>query len=204
MKTNNVDEVLDNMRMDVQLSMLLRPSEPQDSLPSFIFEAIYTEYDFDNDSETEKRIAWAEAVIINNNTFADNEADSIEEKCDAHSQELYDVYRALYNEEEYLRKPLQKYDLSPICFLSAFTIEKGYEETQKEILNWIIDYISNYSPVVVHLPIPSCLVKEPGYDRIEYKRDEEKIKERRHSFISQGFLPLRDTDYMYHTYEYGE
>lgn len=203
LKKEDFSDILENIDIEVHLSMCMNPIEPQDKFYRYFINAIYRHYkDPEMFEEPELiRIASAEAIILD--PF-ENEDEVLMDMCDADSGDLLAAYVALFDDDECLREPLEDYSPAPVCYLEEFIVTEQLEFLQAEILRWIIKYLSSFSSILVFLPMPSYR----SYDEVNQIScltrdfDDKKIKKFRKFFTSQGFFPLRDTDYMYHIYDY--
>lgn len=190
-------DIIEFLNIDVQLKMPIRPTDYYDILPHYHFTVEYVDVNHDN-CETFP-IAWAEVVVLDFKAI--NEYD-LQEICDAESEELLDAYNAIFDRDEYLKEPLDEYGPSPVCYLAEFIVEEKFESVRRDILNWIVKYLSNFSPILVTLPVPSYLTSQDNCHYIERDFDDIKTNLLRRFFTNQRFLPLRDTDFMYHLLEY--
>lgn len=203
LKKEDLSNILENIDIEVNLSMSMKPIEPQDKFYRYFFEVTYHHYkDIEMDEDPELlRIASAEAIILDS---FENEDEILMDMCDADSGDLLTAYVALFDEDECLRQPLEDYNPCPVCYLEEFIVTEQFEFLQAEILRWIIKYLSSFSSILVFLPVPSyrSYDEEKQINYLNRDFDDKKIKKLRKFFTSQGFFPLRDTDYMYHIYDY--
>lgn len=203
LKKEDIAHIIENIRIEISLSMFMKPIDPDEKLHKYFFQATY--YDFKDDEDDDDpetfEIAFAEAIILNK---FESSGERLIEMCDADSGDLLDAYAALYDDKENLLKPLEKYSSALICYLAEFIVNPQFEIVQAHLLRWIINYFCLFSPVLVTLPVPSYVTIDNDDDTFTIERDfdEKKTLKLRRFFTGHGFFPLRDTDYMYHIFDY--
>jgi len=188
--------ILENLTIKVSLSMLMSPDEPEDFLQHYFFTVNYIDYDEDGNFSTNE-VAWAEVVVMDKDASCELDLWTM---CDAESGDMAQAYIAVYDSDEYLLDPFEDYLDSPVCYLAEFIVEEKFKDVRDSILNWVIKYMLKYSPIIFTLPVPT----EKNGHSITRDWDQEKMARLRMFFTNQGFLPLRDTDYMYHLHDYSE
>ncbi len=128
----------------------------------------------------EIRIAWARVIFI-----PPEKHHTIYEACDAYSEELEEVCTTLYDKKGFLKPPLNRLKSGKVWVLDEFLIKQGYEKVAGDFLEWIKKHLAKEGAIVVD-PVFSFIDKSP--------RGAASIRQ---FYAFHGFLPLRDTEYMF-------
>lgn len=146
----------------------------------------------DEPESREINIAWARVILI-----PPGKHHSIYEACDAYSADLEDACVTLYDERGFLMYPLDGLDSGKVWILDEFIIKQGYEKAAGDFLEWIKKHLAKEGALVVY-PVFSFTEKSPGgFDGIRRDTSTEKREKVRQFYAFHGFLPLRDTEYMF-------
>lgn len=176
---------------EVSYSLLPKPlkpgsGEPDEILDVYDVEAVYDDVAGGDEEDAEEPVRMAAASVIR---IPPGSYGKLFTACDSYSGDLLDAYETCFDESGRPVFPLRE----PVWVLDRFLIETGYERAAELFLGWIIDNICRWTGSLVVFPVRE--MNQGGEGVLD--TSSEGMARMREFLASQGFLPLRNTSYMF-------
>lgn len=203
----NVSFNLNYVDVIVNTDKPLIPNEPDDFLSDYYIQAMHPK-DIDDIGKKDNwetiTVAHASIVLIN----PDVEGISLIDACEAHSEEVWQLYQVLFDEDENLiRPPLDSMISQYIWYIERLVVEPEYRNNGlgSAVIDWVIEYLCRGQGAI--LLQPQAIEIEHSDDgpisfKIDHSCSPEQIVRLKRFYERQGFFELWASPYMYRVLEW--
>lgn len=191
---------LDKLEVEVRLNSYLRRIEPDEWIANYQASV----YNVSEEGPKELEVARANILLLDGYLGLSDEGTNLLEACDAHSQELLEVYETLFDEEGELRPPLNDAMCPLIWYFDYLIVRPGFrgQGLGKELVEWILVTLCRDQGVALVLPVPLELQEfEAEHAELLVLEDEDLRDRVKHFWEGLHFFPLNGTQYWFRNLE---
>ncbi|WP_104372269.1 GNAT family N-acetyltransferase [Desulfocucumis palustris] len=163
-------------------------------------------YTISSEGRKQFEVARASIIFLDGDINLNIKGSSLPMACDAHSEEIYNLYETIFDEnEEIIKKPLDQIIHPYIWYIDYLYVHSNFRRNGlgTAILEWIMNFLCRYQGAVIALPC-SIELKNSDLGYLELiSIDDEELKSQTKRFLNRNkFYFLEDTPYMYHLLEW--